>query len=112
MFQAGRRSAPEAAQLSVDLLSSLFKLYACRHFLKPHAVLQMSDLTHLLPAPGVVSVASGLAFPVPFSMAYFGFSIMSAVSKHCPSATKFGLGWLTAHHFTRVLFSDCSRCQS
>lgn len=104
VFQAGRHLGPAAAQPLVDLLSSLSKLYACRHFPKPHAVQQMSDLSYLLPPPGIVSVASGLAFPVPFSMAYFGFSIISAVSEHCPSATKFVLGWLTANCFTRVLF--------
>lgn len=71
VFQAGRHRAPAPAQLSVDLLSSFSKLRACRHSPKPPAVLQMSDLFHLLPAAGVVSVVSSLAFPVPFSMAYF-----------------------------------------
>lgn len=92
VFQAGRHLAPAATQLSVDLLSSLSTLCTGKHFPKPCAVLQMPDLFYLLSAPGVVSVSSGLACPVPFSMAYFGFSIMSAVSEHSPSAIKFVLG--------------------
>lgn len=75
VFQAGRHLAPAGAQLSVDLLSSLSKLYVCRHFPKPHAVLQMSDLSHLLPASGVVLVASGLALPVPFCLLAFLYGI-------------------------------------
>lgn len=75
VFQAGRCLTPVASQLSVDLLSSLSKLYVCRHFLKPHAVLQMSDLSHCLPALRVVSVASGLVFLVPFRLCAFPYGI-------------------------------------
>lgn len=66
VFQAGRHLVSVAAQLLVDLLSSLSKLYTPGHFPKPHALLQMSDHSHLLTAPGVVSVVAGLSVPCAF----------------------------------------------
>lgn len=72
VFQAGRHLAP-AAQLLVAILSFLSKLCICRHFPKLHAVLQMSNLSYLLPVPGgvVVASASGLPFLVPFCLCAF-----------------------------------------
>ncbi|XP_068800912.1 uncharacterized protein [Struthio camelus] len=52
-IEADRHSSPASGLLSVELfLSCLSKLYPSRRFPKPHAVQQMSGLSHLLAASG------------------------------------------------------------